>query len=380
MLKISSCFDAGNIKLISCESVHAIRLSLQSDAHSDHRQWFHFRLQGAAHQHCSIQIEALNETSFPQGWHGYQAVASYDLQQWFRVPTSFDEQHGDGVLRIEYTPLADSVYYAYFEPYPWARHLQLLAQAQNSNLCRILDLGSTPDGRDFNMLVIGREVPSDRKLWITARQHPGESMAQWWVEGFLNRLLDDQDASAQTLLDKATFYIIPNMNPDGSVRGHLRTNAHGVDLNRAWQNTTLAASPEVFRVRETMQQVGVDFYLDVHGDETIPYVFLVGTEGVPSYDEHMMRLEETFINAGMLANPDLQDEHGYEKIEASQANLNMASNYVGENFRCLSLILEMPFKDNSNRPDPNHGWDGRRSFLLGSSMLTPILAVVDKLR
>ncbi len=38
---------------------------------------------------------------------------------------------------------------------------------------------------------------------------------------------------------------MPNVNPDGSIRGHLRTNATGANLNREWQDPTLERSPEV---------------------------------------------------------------------------------------------------------------------------------------
>ena len=35
------------------------------------------------------------------------------------------------------------------------------------------------------------------------------------------------------------------MNPDGSYRGHLRTNACGANLNREWKAPNLEHSPEV---------------------------------------------------------------------------------------------------------------------------------------
>lgn len=38
---------------------------------------------------------------------------------------------------------------------------------------------------------------------------------------------------------------MPNMNPDGSIRGHLRTNAKGANLNREWKEPTEERSPEV---------------------------------------------------------------------------------------------------------------------------------------
>ena len=91
---------------------------------------------------------------------------------------------------------------------------------------RVRTLGQTIDGRDFDQLVIGREEQGKKRIWIHARQHPGETMASWWMEGFLERLLDEDDAVSRALLDKAVFYVVPNMNPDGSYRGHLRTNAN----------------------------------------------------------------------------------------------------------------------------------------------------------
>ncbi len=43
----------------------------------------------------------------------------------------------------------------------------------------------------------------------------------------------------------ATFYVVPNINPDGSVRSPHRTNAKGATLNREWNVSTVDYSPEV---------------------------------------------------------------------------------------------------------------------------------------
>ena len=65
----------------------------------------------------------------------------------------------------------------------------------------------------------------------------------------------------------ATFHIVLNVNPDGSARGHLRTNAAGTDLNRQWAEPSAEKSPEVLAIRNAMDATGVDFAIDVHGDE-----------------------------------------------------------------------------------------------------------------
>ncbi|MDK4534092.1 M14-type cytosolic carboxypeptidase [Kingella kingae] len=376
MMKISTQFDAGAIIVRDLSQPEHIRLALRPDNASSFKQWFYFRLQGAAYTPCVMHIEDAHEAAYPAGWDGYQAVASYDRQNWFRVPTTYE----NGELIITHTPLANSIYYAYFEPYSHEQHLNLLGEAQGSGLCQIDDLGSTVQGRDINLLTIGNQVDSDLKIWVIARQHPGETMAEWFMEGFLSRLLDHQDPTARTLLDKATFYVVPNMNPDGSFLGNLRTNAAGANLNREWLEPSIEHSPEVFYVREKMHEIGVDMFLDVHGDEGLPYVFVAGTEGVPNYNQQIADLETLFKNALQAASPDFQDVYGYEKDAAGQANLSMATAYVGNTFGCLAYTLEMPFKDNNNLPDDDFGWNGQRSLRLGESMLTATLAVAKNLR
>ena len=376
MPKISSSFDAGAISVIDSADSQNIRLALRGDNAASFSQWFYFRLQGAAYQPCRIRIENAGQSSYPEGWEDYQATASYDRNNWFRVPTRYE----DGVLTIEHTPLAGSVYYAYFEPYSHEQHLNLLGDAQGSGLCQIDDLGSTAQGRDINLLTIGHQAASDLKIWIIARQHPGESMAEWFAEGLLSRLLDHQDPTARALLDCATFYIVPNMNPDGAALGNQRTNAAGADLNREWQNPSPERSPEVYAVRQKMHETGVDLFLDIHGEEALPYVFAAGCEGNPSYDARLAALEAAFKTALRQASPDFQDEHGYPKTAPGQANLAIAKSYVGETFGCLSYTLEMPFKDNINLPDDDFGWNGQRSLRLGEAILSAILAVCPQLR
>ncbi|OWY38798.1 hypothetical protein CEK28_11965 [Xenophilus sp. AP218F] len=375
-MKISSNFDAGSIEIVSADNLEDIQLRIRRDNAAEFAQWFYFRVQGAAYQHCTFRFLNAGESAYPQGWVDYQAMASYDRINWFRVPTHYE----DGVMVIEHVPLSGSIYYAYFEPYSYEQHLNLIGQAQGSGLCQVTDLGSTVQGRDINLLTIGHEVESDLKVWITARQHPGETMAEWFVEGLLNRLLDPQDPTSRALLDKATFYVVPNMNPDGAVLGNLRTNAAGANLNREWAEPSAERSPEVLAVREKMLETGVDLFLDIHGDENIPYVFLAGTEGVPSWNERLERLADSFRHHLLLASPDYQTEHGYPRNEAGKANMTIATNWVCEQFGCLAFTLEMPFKDNHNLPDDDFGWNGQRSLRLGEAALSPIYAVLNELR
>jgi murein tripeptide amidase MpaA len=374
-MKITCNFDSGNIDVIQADSIDNIQLAIRKDHNSDFFQWFHFRLHSNSFEPHTIKIVNAADSAYPKGWADYQAVASYDRETWFRVPTEFDGKE----LTIHHYPEAQSCYFAYFAPYSYERHQDLLGQAQNSDWVQLVDLGETLDGRDMSLLVVGEYEAGKKKIWITARQHPGETMAEWFVEGLLDRLLDEDDGVARELLDKAVFYIVPNMNPDGSVRGHLRTNAAGVNLNREWQTPSLENSPEVYLVRQKMLEVGVDMFLDIHGDENLPYNFVAGAEGVPSYNPKMAALESSFKQALLLVTPEFQTKFGYDLDAPGTANLTIASTWVAEQFKCLSYTFEMPFKDNANLPDEQFGWSDVRSMKLGQDTLIAVRAVVDDL-
>jgi murein tripeptide amidase MpaA len=78
----------------------------------------------------------------------------------------------------------------------------------------------------------------------------------------------------------------------------------------------------------------------------------------------------------MAACPDFQDTFNYGAQEPGQANPTLATNWVAQQFGCMALTIEMPFKDNAQYPDAATGWSGARSRKLGASVLQPLLAVL----
>lgn len=375
---ISCPIDGGNIDVVNAERADDIHLTIRRDTHAEFLQWFHFRMVGAEQQACTIHIDNAGKSSYPTGWQDYRVVASYDREYWFRVDTHFDGEQ----LIINHTPEANSVYYAYFAPYSMERHSDLVHWAQQSENAQLNVLGQTLDGQDLDYLTI--TAPGDasarKHCWFIARQHPGETMAEWWMEGFLARLLDPDDAVAKSLLQRAVFHVVPNMNPDGSRRGHLRTNAAGANLNREWQAPTLEQSPEVYHVLNEMQRTDVDFCLDVHGDEGLPYNFIATSGGIAEWNDVREGELSSFVNAMVDANPDFQTRYCYERDKPGTANMTVCTNAIAHRFGCLAMTLEMPFKDAADTPDELQGWSPERCIRLGGSTLSALHRTLDSLK
>jgi murein tripeptide amidase MpaA len=377
-LRISSNFDGGNIDCIALNGPQDIQLAIRKDAHSDFYQWFYFRLSGAAGVPCKLTITNCASSAYPGGWPDYHARVSEDRVTWRQASTSYHA----GQLTIDYTPDTGSAWFAYFAPYSMERHQDLLADLAQHEGVSVEVLGSTLDGQDIDLVrfaPLAARAPA-RNIWVIARQHPGEAMAQWCAEGVLDRLLDLDDPVIRKLRQACSFYVVPNMNPDGSRRGHLRTNAAGINLNREWANPTLEKSPEVFHVLRKMTETGCDFNLDLHGDESIPHNFIAGFDGIPSLCARQTQLLKQYKAALARLSPDFQTHIGYEQARPGQANMSMSTNALAERFGCLAMTLEMPFKDANDNPEPVCGWSPERSRHLGRACLDALLDVLPDLR
>ena len=372
-INIDAAFDSGNIEVLSVDGATA-KLALRKDNASEFRQWYHFRVSGADGREVELRITGLNDSAYVKGWPNYNSCVSEDRAYWARAASEFDDSADGGTLTIRYTPVGDIAWFAYFAPYSMERHHDLVAEAAASEGVTYERIGETLDGQPLDYLRLGE---GERQVWLYGRQHPGESMAEWWMEGALEALTDPADSMARALRQRCTFHIVPNCNPDGSRRGHLRTNACGANLNREWHEPTAERSPEVLAIRNKMDETGVDFAMDVHGDEAIAAVFLAGYEGIPDLtDEHL----EGFTRYRSILErrtPDFQSAKGYAMSKPGEANLSMSTTQVAHRFKATSMTLEMPFKDNDDLPDSDQGWSPERSKMLARDCLAALLEWLD---
>ena len=367
-IQIDARFDSGNIEVLAIDGDTAT-LSIRHDHQSEFFQWFHFRATDIAGRTITLRITGLGKSAYPGGWPAYRACVSTDRRLWTRADTSYDAAEEGGTLTIRYAAEGNMAWFAYFTPYSMERHHDLVAEMAAQNDVTYRALGLTLDGQTIDCLELG-EGPME--VWLYARQHPGESMAEWWMEGALEALVDPANPHARFLRRHCRFHIVPNANPDGSARGHLRTNAAGVNLNREWHDPAPLRSPEVLAIRNAMDETGVDFAMDVHGDEAIPHVFMAGFDGIPSMKPGQQAGYDRYTELLDLRTPDFQRQHGYPRAAAGRANLTMSTNQLAERFGAVSMTLEMPFKDHDDLPDALQGWSAERSMQLGEDCMATL--------
>jgi murein tripeptide amidase MpaA len=377
---INAAFDSGNIVVQSIKGSTAT-LSIRKDKDSDFYQWFHFRVAATSGEEITLKITGLEGSAYPGGWTDYNACVSEDRDYWGRAESSYDKAEEGGTLTIRYLPLGEICYFAYFAPFSMERHHDMVAEAALCEGVEYRCLGTSLEGQPIDCLEMGE---GDIQVWLYARQHPGESMAEHWMAGAIDMLTDPSDPHTRALRQKCRIHIVPNCNPDGSARGHLRTNFVGVNLNREWADPSAERSPEVLCIRNAMDLTGVHWAMDVHGDEAIPAAFMAGFEGIPDWTDAQGGRYKTFLAKLEARTPDFQTKLGYGIAGEGKANLNMSTNQLAQRFgetaqpgkACVSMTLEMPFKDNAAHPDEEQGWSPERSALLARECLAVLAEMV----
>lgn len=389
---IQGNFSNGNIEVLgsteakSTDNPLVIRLRIRKDSTCyktrtslpDYmRQWFHFTLQGKVGTKYRLIIEDIDNIFIPKGWDNYKAKASYDNNEWFEVA---ETNLGDKNLSIEITLKQEKITFAYFRPFAPQQHAQLIeliTKTSTSNpLCNVEKLGKTIEGRDINLITIGKEDPNKLKIWIIAGQHPGEPQGSWFTKGLIEALLQiktESDAKSEIktdprfseLLNNVVFYIVPCMNPDGLARGNLRFNAMGKDQNRSWAATDKELkehSSEILAIRNAMHGKGVDFLLDVHGDEAAEKAFFQPAtldSNNQLANSKTKEIQISFMKLLASQHKKVDADLRYDNAITGQNLKGLATEFISNNFLCPAIVLEMPYKS----------WSAEMAMQLGHKTL-----------
>ncbi len=332
------------------------------------RQHFAFDVVGRVGDDVEVALENAGDCTWADAFAAPYRVFVSDGGPWRRAATSFDQR----TLTVGHTLERPRARFAYYPPFPSSRltRLRKIGRAAGMTVER---LGVTPEGRPLERFLFG-EGAGKKQVWVIAQQHPGEAMAGWFVEGLVLALAGGRSL-ARALLERATVHVVPRMNPDGVAAGNHRTTPLGVDLNRSWADPR--APIEVSSVRAAMAASGADVFVDVHGDERLPWVFTQTADAFSGRPQRIARASQRFERALSRTTPDFQTRHKYPYDPSGSPNLSFASNWAQEQLGCLAMVLEMPFSDHLGKPDEARGFSPDRARALGRAVIAGLLAAID---
>ena len=256
---ISSDFESGNInhiKNVQRKKDVLVVLEIENEPYRKntkrkYQNWFYFKSNDVQRKSMTYTIQNINV--FGNDWKGFNVCYSYDNKNWKRIKTSFSKKNK--TLTWNHKSTKKNVYYAYYPPYTTKMKQKLMNTYKDKKGVKAKTLGKS----GVDVLILGN---GPLNIFIVARQHPGESIGSWMIEGFLKQYFKNKQ---RKLIESIfTVYVIPMANPSGVELGHWYTNKNGQNLNRSWRHNK---TPETNDMKRLMKKENTMLYLDLHGDE-----------------------------------------------------------------------------------------------------------------
>lgn len=264
--------------------------------------------------------------------------------------------------------------------------LENFAQAR-PDLCRLVDFGTTPQGRRLLALKI-TDQPDTREaephFLYTSTMH-GDELAGFPI---LLRLIDhllcnyDSDARIRELVDNIEIWINPLANPDGTYLGgdhtvaqSTRYNARGIDLNRNFPDPDDGAhpdgqayQPETLAFMALADSVGFDLSCNIHGGaEVVNYPFDTYAE-LPADIDWWYHVSRQFADTAQYYSPinnyltDLNDgiTNGYSWYEVRGGR----QDYMNHDQHGREMTLEISGQKKFSSSGLNDLWEATHRSLI----------------
>lgn len=268
---ISHKFDSGSIHINSIkngEKKSYFDLSLQKEIIKEGNKsqyWFYFKVTNVKNKTCKFKLSTHIDCN--NGFKNFGVATSYNDNTWFRTKTTSKNTKTTkcgtiGSLRkskptkhITWTikPKHNTIWFAYYVPYPVQRVNKLIKHLARKPFIKHSIIGRSYEKRAIHMLTIGDGC---KNIWIIGRQHPGESIGSWIVEGFLKQFFSP--------IPNLKIRIILCSNPDGVYLGNWYSNKNGDNINLDWKHNK---TKETKIINTLLNKQYNDLILDVHGDE-----------------------------------------------------------------------------------------------------------------
>lgn len=173
--------------------------------------------------------------------------------------------------------------------------------------------------------------PEKPTIFIIGRQHPGETLSSFFIEGIINKLLEDK-----SLQENNHFLLYPIVNKKGVENGNHRY-VDGVDFNRSWNS---AESPkEINYLKKELEGIkNLEYFVDVHNDELTPNDYIRMKN--PNIKELAgIQVLETMSNFKRFIRAIIKQR------KIIDLNQKTAREYVEKKYHCNSLLVELSMND-----------------------------------
>lgn len=200
-LRITSDHPGGNVSVLG---VGDEVVQVAQEIRDSTQWWFYWNFEAESDAERTVDFEFTNgEVVGPWG-----PAVSHDGRTWSWLGEDATRGHEQFTYEFD---AGERVRFAFSLPYQVADFERYVASAP---YLAVQTLTTSENGRDVPVVTLGNEA-ADADVLFTARHHACESIANYVLEGVLDRLQEDQ----ATFLEDYRVHVIPFVDVDGVERG-----------------------------------------------------------------------------------------------------------------------------------------------------------------
>lgn len=303
-------------------------------------RWYYFLMTGVKGKEIVINMHN-SDTRRP--------FYSYDGKEYLRFST--EECAVPNQIKKIYE--SDSVYIAYFTPYPESMLKSRIAEWEKRECVEVSSIGTSEHGRNMPLLTITNRATDDKEkkvVYIHGRIHTSETPGTWHLDHMIE-IISGDSKYAEELRNNTIFYILPFTNPDGVQEGMSRSNANGINLEVNYNSPDSVTAKEVKNIlaflKKTTAKRPIDLVLNMHSQSLNQVTYWVHSAESTS-DEYYKQLM-------LLCNLTINDNPYFRKddLKFSKHASRYVEGWFWDNFhgKTVAITFETPYTFYNNKPE-----------------------------
>jgi hypothetical protein len=207
------------------------------------------------------------------------------------------------------------------------------------------------NGRNVELLQIGKPGPNVNPVLVTGRHHAAETIASYVLEGFLQEAMSESPAG-KGFRNRYVLFAVPFVDKDGVEQGDQGKNRKPHDHNRDYGDDSIY--PEVRAIKQLDQTHDFQFALDFHCPTLVmpdhQVMYFVGGKSHPRYNFDNVTEFAGWIRKGL---PKSAPHGPLVWLRDKTAPAPMNSTYFGAKPNSImAATIEIPFAPPGKATDP----------------------------
>ncbi|MBQ3145175.1 MAG: hypothetical protein IJB90_01095 [Clostridia bacterium] len=319
-MKITTNYDGSSIEIINNnKELNIVELSLKKE-NKKYSHYYNFKVENEKKEKGTILIKNIDSSPYYSKESVYLPYIKKPQSEWKKIASKTVSILKDR-LEIKIEP-EESMEISLVPRY---------TQNELNEFIRTIKSESKIKIEEDILTKIEFGEKSAPTILVIGRQHPGETLSSFFIEGMIKAALSNQGN-----LKKYHFIFFPLVNVTGVQKGNHRY-TNNVDYNRSWNKKD--SPKEIKYLKEQIKLNEIKYFIDVHNDEVTS----------KDYIRTDLNIDKKQI-ANIQILKDVTKFRRFIRALVKEGKIiklkdKTAREYIKKKCKCKSILLELSMKE-----------------------------------